>query len=329
MKRIDTDELSSKRICHECIGEKFLSRQIEDNGKVKKCSYCSISKRTIRVTDLADKIQTVFEQLYERTSEYPDSYQEAMFKDKESTYEWEREGDGTVDAIEELVSVEREIAEDIQKILADRFYSRSAEEIGEETEFNDSIQYEYKGVSAKVWEDEWREFENSLKTESRYFNQPGEAYLNRVFDGIDQLKTGNGEPVIVVAGKSHKLKAIYRSRCFQSAESLRLALSDITRHLGPPPYKMARAGRMNAVGVSVFYGATTEATAMAEVRPPVGSKVVVAKFNIIRDLRLLNLTALNDLKFEGSLFDNRFLQQLSRGQFIRQLCERMTIPCYA
>lgn len=326
MKSINSSDLDCKRICYECIGEKFLSLEIQKNGRVRKCSYCGVSNKTIVASDLADKIQQVFEQLYERTSEYPDSFQEAMMKDNESSYEWEREGEGTVDAIENLVIIERPIAEDLQQILADRFYDRSAEEIGEETEFDDSIQYDYMGVSAKAWEEEWNVFEKSLKTETRYFNQSGEAYLHRVFDGIDQLNTANGEPIIIIAGKSHKLNVVYRSRCFQSNESLRQALSDVTKHLGPPPHKMARAGRMNAVGVSVFYGSTKEATALAEVRPPVGSKVVVAKFNIIRDLRLLNLTALSDLKSEGSLFDDQFVQQLSRTQFIRQLCNRMTIP---
>jgi len=49
---------------------------------------------------------------------------------------------------------------------------------------------------------------------------------------------------------------------------------------------------MNARGVSVFYGAIDPRVALAEVRPPVGSRVAVARFEIIRPLRLLDLNAL-------------------------------------
>ena len=43
---------------------------------------------------------------------------------------------------------------------------------------------------------------------------------------------------------------------------------------------------MNAKGISTFYGATNEDIALAEVRPPVGSQVAIARFDIIRPLLL-------------------------------------------
>jgi hypothetical protein len=38
---------------------------------------------------------------------------------------------------------------------------------------------------------------------------------------------------------------------------------------------------MNAQGIAVFYGATDASVALAETRPPVGSKVLVGAFEII------------------------------------------------
>ncbi len=49
---------------------------------------------------------------------------------------------------------------------------------------------------------------------------------------------------------------------------------------------------MNAPGISVFYGALDEATCIAEARAPVGSHVVVAKFHLLRPVRLLDFDAL-------------------------------------
>jgi hypothetical protein len=83
---------------------------------------------------------------------------------------------------------------------------------------------------------------------------------------------------------------------------------------------------MNARGISVFYGANDPKTAIAEVRPPVGSQVAVAQFEIIRKLRLLDLTALRDVRVAGSIFDVGLAACLERAQFLRSLSGRIARP---
>src|SRR5260221_11974731 len=83
---------------------------------------------------------------------------------------------------------------------------------------------------------------------------------------------------------------------------------------------------MSARGISVFYGATNASVALAEVRPPVGSKVVVARFIITRPLRLLDLTALDDVRDGGSIFDPSLKGRLERAAFLRSLGQCMTRP---
>ena len=97
-------------------------------------------------------------------------------------------------------------------------------------------------------------------------------------------------------------------------------------HIGTPPGKLSNAGRMNAKGISVFYGASKSQVALAEVRPPVGSKVVVARFDIVRPLRLLDLTALAHARDGGSIFDPTLKVRLERVAFLQSLGERMTRP---
>src|SRR6185312_2167061 len=94
--------------------------------------------------------------------------------------------------------------------------------------------------------------------------------------------------------------------------------------VGPPPPPLAAAGRMNAAGISVFYAATTPALALAEVLPPVGSKVLIGCFQVIRQLKLLALTDLAD--GEGSLFDELHVDRLRRAEFLRGLSERLSRP---
>ena len=81
---------------------------------------------------------------------------------------------------------------------------------------------------------------------------------------------------------------------------------------------------MNARGISVFYGANEPGVAIAEVRPPAGSQVAVARFNIIRRLRLLDLTALSAVRERGSVFDSTFASRLERATFLRSLSEHIT-----
>ncbi len=84
---------------------------------------------------------------------------------------------------------------------------------------------------------------------------------------------------------------------------------------------------MNAAGIAVFYGATDPSVALAEVRPPVGSKVLIAFFEVIRPLRLLDLPALAGIVSEkGSIFDAAYVHRLKRAEFLRGLSQRISRP---
>jgi len=98
------------------------------------------------------------------------------------------------------------------------------------------------------------------------------------------------------------------------------------RDLGPPPSARAVAGRMNARGISVFYGATEPEIALAEVRPPVGSRVTIARFDVIRPLRLLDVAALRAIIVDGSVFDRDYIHRLRKAVFLERLGERIVMP---
>jgi len=130
--------------------------------------------------------------------------------------------------------------------------------------------------------------------------------------------------VFAIAGPEQALLYLYRARVFQKEKEFRDALKRPHVEVGPPPPPLAAAGRMNAAGISVFYAATTPALALAEVLPPVGSKVLIGCFQVIRQLKLLALTDLAD--GEGSLFDELHVDRLRRAEFLRGLSERLSRP---
>lgn len=322
----DDDSSTSKRICHVCVGEAYLSAEIEESADEGECNYCGETAPSLTITDLAERIETAFEEHYLRTSDQPDTWQERMLAHGESDYSWERDGIPVVDAIADAAELLQEAAEDVLEILEDRYSDFDKDAMGEESEFSSSSYYEEKGPDDQGWQEEWRFFEHSLKTQARFFSQTAAELLAQVFGGIDELTTLDTRDLVVDSGPGTALNHLYRARVFQTEHRLEEALQRPDLHLGSPPRNMARAGRMNAQGISVFYGATDVRVAIAEVRPPVGSKVAVAKFGITRALRLLDLTALKDVHVTGSIFDPSLKRRLERAAFLGTLEGRMARP---
>jgi len=320
------DELKEKRICIECVGDPYLKALIERARDEATCAYCEQTGATIEIGELADLVHAAFESHYVRTASEPSSFEYAMMSDRESTYDWEREGEPVTYAIMNAADIPEEAAEDIQKILEDENSSFDDAMTGEETPYYSDSHYQEKPASGADWQLNWDRFEYSLRTEARFFSREAENLLASVFAGIDSLQTATGSTVIVDAGPSTHYSHLYRARVFQSDEKLAAALKNLDLELGSPPEALAMAGRMNARGISVFYGATDPQTALAEIRPPVGSRVVVGRFDIVRHVRLLDLAALGDIGVDGSIFDPEYVTQLERAAFLRTLGQLITRP---
>jgi hypothetical protein len=322
----DVDDLKAKQLCLKCTDEEYLSNEIRKQGTRATCDYCGKTRRCYALDELADRIEQAFEEHYERTADQPDAYQSMMLSDRESDYEWDREGETTTYAIMNAAQIPETAAADLQIILDDRRSDFDSAAMGEETEFSDEAQYEEKGVDHSEWASEWESFERSLKTEARFFNQSAVAHLESLFDGVDKLSTRDKLPVIADTGPGTKWTSLFRARVFQSDDEQKTALARPDRHLGPPPPHLAAAGRMNARGISAFYGANTQTAALAEVRPPVGNQVAIARFEIIRPLKLLDLTVFDELVTRGSIFDPGYIRALEKAGLLRTLGQRLSRP---
>ncbi|AWH86305.1 hypothetical protein HYN59_14840 [Flavobacterium album] len=312
-------------ICYECIGENYLKLEIERQGNICKCSYCDNDEiECYPLLDVANRIDSAFEQHFLRSSESPPDYY--SIEHLKSLDGWEPDGLPVVEAIADAAEISEEAASDIQEILAEKHYSRSAAEIGETTEFDIDSFYDRKEPDDREWQSQWAAFETSLKTKSRFFSKENEQLLASVFDNLNVLRTLDEKPIIKTIGPDTDITSLFRARAFQSDDKLEKALQQPEKELGPPPPEFATAGRMNARGISVFYGATKVDTALCEIRPPVGSKVAVAKFNLMRQLKVLDLTALSTTTVEGSIFDISYSELVSKTMFLRKLSQRITRP---
>jgi hypothetical protein len=311
---------AENRVCGGCFGDAVLKREIKRKGRKGVCEYCGKTRNTLPLEKLADLFETVFSTYYQRTASEPSPIEQAMGD------HWWRDGQPVLDLIQEMGDTTKEIAEDIRDLLEPRHSTRDDYEMGCETEFDTDSYYEEGAVPGGDLEAEWSSFEHSLKTESRYFSHTVMRTLDKIFNDLKEHRTYQGASVIVDAGPNGTIKELYRARVFQSDESLFAALERPEISIGPPPPAIAGAGRMNARGIPVFYGATHREAALAEVRPPVGSKVVVAQFDIVRPLRLLDVGSLQSLSIAGSLFDPMYLARSQKAKFLEGLSERITMP---
>jgi hypothetical protein len=319
------DQLKEKRICSECVSEPYLQSQIEELGAEAECDYCNQTGRTFTIEDMANRVEVAFQQHYERTETQPDGFEYAM--QREGIREWEREGEETIDVIAEAAQIDVYPATDIQEILADRYAERDpGAPREEEYEFERDAHYAPKKHNDAEWNAKWRQFEHTLKTQTRFFSQDAAGTLKDIFGSLDGLKTQTGRSVVIDVGPGTDYAAVYRARAFEYDDALQEALEAPEQKLGPAPSSLSKDGRMNARGISVFYGSNDPIVALSEVRPPVGSKVLVGRFDLIRSLRLLDLSALQEVEAQGSIFDPEYVTQIERAKFLERLSRRITIP---
>lgn len=307
-------------VCVECIREPYLADLIQQSGEINECEFCgSQDNPTIAFEDLADRVHSVIEEHFEMTSPEPEGLDWLLAKEGR----WEQPGQPVVDLVEELLKSDREIAQQVVEYLSEVHDPAGKDALIEPGRFYEDSMYEERPIDTYSFEESWDAFRDSILHRSRFFNQLAYEILDHIFAGIDKLQTRNGESVVQSLGSTHR---IFRARYAATTDYAEEILRTLPQSLGSPPSSHARSGRMNAEGVSVFYGATDDKTCVSELRPPVGSKVIVGCFRPLVELRILDLTRLRAVFLRGSLFDPEHSESLSRLQFLKHLVGEISQP---
>jgi hypothetical protein len=307
----------NKRICPNHFGDQSIQDFIQRNGMDNEsCGYCDEVRVTIGVWEVAHLVDGMIGQFYESTSGYTDEGESIIGDDGEPLKELlqrecQLEDDG-------------DVLEDLNEILSSLWFERDTHQskYGEEPRFIDRTRF------GDELDNAWRQMEKSLRNEARIVNPQASATLKRVFGPLshdEPAEDGRLGAILEIGPKSGRDK-IYRARVFLTTESLEKEMAHPERSIGPPPNGTGSAGRMNAKGVSVFYGAFDRQVAMAEVRPPVGAHVVVAGFRLLRRARVLDITRLGRIRVQGSKFDRNTAEQHERSAFLATLKRRLVIP---
>lgn len=311
----------SNLVCSTCVVDIGLAKTVLKEGKKGKCSFCNKNKKSVSVEYLAKIIDPIFRK-YFRHGNTVDNW--AFSPGGEITTK--QNGENLRHTIQEilgdlkfedhLISALMETEKKIPGRMFDNFYN--LETNYEENKFGQNL-------STKIWND----LENRIKFRQRYFNIKVEKFFKYIFSDLKKItsfdpkdKTTSSVLQNIPSGTK-----IWRGRKCSPKNDLKDYLTDIESKLGPPPSAIARAGRMNSEGVSVFYGSQKSTTCAAEMRPSIGESVLVAEFETIRPLFLLNFARLDKIiDRKPSYFDLQFIQKMDRRNFIKELHSLISKP---
>ena len=317
-------EDDEKYVCHDCIGDDFLSLEVKATGTPINCTYCDCTKEAISIDSLSDRVHGVIHEHFVRTSNEPDLMDTILIRQGVIDV-WLPDGQQTQHLIFDLANVSDEIAEDVAEILAGRYAYQAAKD-GDENPYGDEAHYEERSPDDTEFRSSWESFCHEIMYEERFFPRSAEPVLKKIFGGLDDLSTYDGTPVISKVTSLDEDFQIWRARTAQSDKEIATILESPDMQLGPPPSSSAEVGRMNPKGVSVFYGATCPKTCIAEVRPPVGSHVVLGRFRLLREVKLLDLGALSRVFANSSHFDPKYGFMAAKTSFIRHLVSEISRP---
>ena len=316
-----TEDIDMEYVCHDCIGDPFLAEVVRAEGTRVACSYCNAVGEALPLDDLAQRIHEVLQAHFELTSNEAIYFEHLLIK--EGLSGWEQPGYPVADVIADIADVSEEIAIDVMELLSDQCSYRAIMD-GEENPYDSDACYEERGPDDWDFRETWEAFRDEIRFRKRFFSTYAEEALTHIFGDLGTHKS-RGESVIREISPDDETFHIWRGRKAQSPKDLEAILKSPAREIGPPPPRLAK-GRMNASGIPVFYGSMEKDTSIAELRAPVGSQVVVAKFELLRPMRLLDLDALTEIYVEVSHFDPDYVTHTGRAAFLRSLAHEICRP---
>lgn len=187
---------------------------------------------------------------------------------------------------------------------------------GGDTFFSLDESYVRRRVDYRAMIHKWKFVEQELKHQQRFFSQTAQSYFKMLFARVDEYRDGLSLPVVV---DYHPGTELFRARALANITALDSICQSAATELGPPPSELAPAGRMNASGVSVFYGAFDTATCFAEMRPSLASQVLIGTFRTTQMLRVLDFSMLaqSGPDKQPSFFDPELDQKQEAAEVLR------------
>ncbi len=292
------------KVCSGCLrnaGIRAFIAEQEDRGR---CRFCRKYGARGTVADLDEVVTFIWDRIGQ---DYDDAANVLAYDSAEGGYQ------GAVYDSEDILTEHVQL--DIDPAHEEAILEAV---VGDRGDFAWCDRYAYSPSAYEFLEASWEGFCATVKTRARYFFNSRERGQSR-YDMLLPRKLLERTAELV---KEHSLikvleagSTLHRVRHCEEGDAFTSALE-----LGPPPPdKAVRANRMNPPGIPMFYGAESEAVALAETI--VGkSDYTSARFRTERSVRVLDLGGelpapdffeVDSNKLQGANFLRKFASALA------------------
>jgi hypothetical protein len=300
-------------ICYECFEDSVLSERVQREGDVDECRVCEERREGISVEQLADWLEPVMRDNLGWGREVPD------FGGGDSDrISYRRLGDPLEYWVQTILGQYFNFQSEIIDAVIESEFVYPGD--GEEAFWDETMDYEEVRQSGGDFGLAWRETLHDVQHRRRFFSEKARNFFAELFADVENMHLP-GKPRSPVVRTLRTGTRLFRARVVTNHSLLNKMVDDPLAHIGPPPQHLARAGRMNAEGISVFYGSLESATCLAEMRPAIGNDIALIELRTNRPLRVLDFARLETARSNKPLsyFQPDFQKQRKRRNFLKIL----------
>ena len=289
-------------VCRHCIGDPTLAIFVAGHGRIDECKFCG------RTEVMGTQVGVLFHYMAECLG--------TEWDDPNNEVGWDHgfhDFVGIVDSYDLLWRFDDPLEnEELQGEFVSAF------------EHQWCPRDPYRLEPSQMLLHSWKRFVETVKTDKRYLLHLGQPEppdeSDELLNPADVL--GAIGAAIIEAGsqviRSTDSVRIVRARAHSPSKSPQSA-----KKLGSPPSRKAQHNRMSGAGISMFYGAETATTAMAEIRCDPGHVTTVGAWTPSRALTYLDLPATGTIP---SIFDTEARDQRIPLRFLASFAEDLAKP---
>lgn len=240
--------------CIECFSDPQIQAMISANGKYGNCDFCKKTNVLICTVD--------------EPSDVSDLISEVL-----NVYEESEDGESLFSTIIDNWNIFRKDSPssyDLVAAFCSTVYGDDEKNHNKNVCIPRSYADEYGIFSGHTW----REFSDAIKTKNRFCNGYFKADRLASFVGYSITKYTKGTE-------------FFRARICDGI------MGYPKEKMGSPPSGKRKSGRVNPEGIGVLYLTSDEATALREVRASAFDFVTVAKFRLLKEIKVVNISGLN------------------------------------
>jgi hypothetical protein len=298
-------------ICSECFDDEHLRERVRREGAVDECRVCNEQREGITVGQLGKILEPIMRDCLQVGEPVRDITVEGEL--------YYRQLGDTLEAwVQEFLGKHYDFEDEIVDaiVAADDYNPRD----GDGPFWDNTQSYERVQYFSGDYHVRWRETLADVKHRRRFFSEKARLFFTELFAGVEDLYVA-GKRRTPVVRRLRMGTCFYRARVVTNTSKFKEMLENPLKHIGPPPAADARAGRMNAEGVSVFYGSLKAKTCLAEMRPAIGSYIALIELTTTRKLRVLDFSRLDRARSSKNLsfFQPDFRMETARRQFLSLL----------